>query len=128
VRQDARAAPAAAYRQDRLDGRVREHRHHVGGAIAIGAGERSAAIEQVRATLGHEAERGQRVLDDVDVDRLPRGAGRIDEADHVAGDEPGRAYRLDCHGPAGLRHRRRRARRHERGARRASGQADERAP
>ena len=65
----------------RLHRRVGEHRHHVGGTIAIGASQRSAAIEEMRAAFGDQAQRRERVLDDVDVDRLPGGTGRIDEAD-----------------------------------------------
>ena len=94
MREDPGAAPAAAHGQHRFHRGIREHRHHVGGAIAIAAGERATAVQQVRAAPGDQAQRRQRLLDDVDVDRLPRRARRIDQADDVTGHEPGGAQQI----------------------------------
>ena len=122
------AAPAATHGQ---------HGFHPGSVniamtsaarSAIGAGQRATAIEEVRATLRDQAQRGQRILDDVDVDRLPRRAGRVDQSDDVAGDEPRREERSGAGRNAAGWRLAAAGRRRERRDRSAGGEADERAP
>ena len=67
--QDARAAQRADG-QDGLDGRIGEHPHHVGGAVAVvrraSRGDRADALH-----AWPQAERRQRVLDDVERRSVP---------------------------------------------------------
>ena len=94
ARDDAGAAPAAADADNAADVAIREHRVDISGAVLVAAGEVAVAIEHMRADLHLEAEGLEGLADDVEVDAVVGGAGRIDQADGVTGLK---SRRLDRH-------------------------------
>ena len=104
VRQQARAAPAAARADDAVDARVQKGVAEVGGAVAVGAGEVAEAAQGVRADARLEPERLPALLRAADVGAAHR-AGGADEAQVAARREPPRTHERAR--PAGLRGRRR---------------------
>jgi hypothetical protein len=93
MRQEACAPPPAAHGQDRLDLRVGEERVDVRGPVLVAAGEVPVPVHQVRAALDREAHGHHRLGHDLHVLPQEGGAGRVDQADHVAGAEPRRLDR-----------------------------------
>jgi hypothetical protein len=93
-RQEPAASVAAAEGEEGVDPGIPEHGVQVGGAVGVGAGGESVAVEDVASGL-HAVPAGFEVADGAF--HVLGGAGRAgggDEADDGAGAEAGRADRL----------------------------------